>query len=160
MRAPWFDYQQRICHALCLWVGFLKPKISCKNIVLFAWRCDVLTMFQKIAKHSANDASNDVHRPPLPGNSRGGSLGPLRKTAQSKICSQFYKCSVYNVDLEAKMRKKELKYDFINTLGAKKDSGWYFWDFLQNWWNASFWRSSLAAWGQDAKLNGMKFGWL
>ena len=28
-------------------------------------RCDVLTMFQKIAKHRANDASNDVHRPPL-----------------------------------------------------------------------------------------------
>jgi len=26
-------------------------------------------MFQKIAKHRANDASNDVHRPPL---SRGG----------------------------------------------------------------------------------------
>ena len=23
-------------------------------------------MFQKIAKHRANDASNDVHRPPLP----------------------------------------------------------------------------------------------
>ena len=36
MRSPWFDYQQRICHALCLWVGFLKPKTSCKNIVLFA----------------------------------------------------------------------------------------------------------------------------
>ena len=30
------DYQQIICHALCLWVGFLKPKTSCKNIVLFA----------------------------------------------------------------------------------------------------------------------------
>ena len=26
MRSPWFDYQQRICHALCLWVGFLRPK--------------------------------------------------------------------------------------------------------------------------------------
>ena len=24
-------------------------------------------MFQKIAKHRANDASNDVHRPPLSG---------------------------------------------------------------------------------------------
>ena len=24
-------------------------------------------MFQKIAKHRANDASNDVHCPPLPG---------------------------------------------------------------------------------------------
>ena len=36
MRSPWFDYQQRICHALCLWVGFLKPKTLCKNIVLFA----------------------------------------------------------------------------------------------------------------------------
>ena len=36
MRSPWFDYQQRICHALCLWVGFLKPKTSCKNIALFA----------------------------------------------------------------------------------------------------------------------------
>ena len=37
MRSPWFDdYQQRICRALCLWVGFLKPKTSCKNIVLFA----------------------------------------------------------------------------------------------------------------------------
>ena len=29
-------------------------------------------MFQKIAKHRANDASNDVHRPPLDG---GGSCG-------------------------------------------------------------------------------------
>merc|ERR1711963_272540 len=36
MRSPWFDYLQRICPALCLWVGFLKPKTSCKNIVLFA----------------------------------------------------------------------------------------------------------------------------
>ena len=29
------------------------------------YRCDFLTMFQKTAKHRANDASNDVHRPPL-----------------------------------------------------------------------------------------------
>ena len=29
-------------------------------------------MFQKIAKHRANDASNDVHRPPL-----GGGAQPL-----------------------------------------------------------------------------------
>ena len=28
-------------------------------------------MFQKIAKHRANDASNDVHRPPLQGGPRG-----------------------------------------------------------------------------------------
>ena len=28
-------------------------------------RCNDLTMFQKNAKHRANDASNDVHRPPL-----------------------------------------------------------------------------------------------
>ena len=29
-------------------------------------------MFQKIAKHRANDASNDVHRPPLGGVLGGG----------------------------------------------------------------------------------------
>ena len=29
-------------------------------------------MFQKIAKHRANDASNDVHRPPLGPTSAGG----------------------------------------------------------------------------------------
>ena len=28
-------------------------------------------MFQKIAKHRANDASHDVHRTPLPGESNG-----------------------------------------------------------------------------------------
>ena len=28
MGSPWFDYHQRIWHALCLWVGFLKPKTS------------------------------------------------------------------------------------------------------------------------------------
>ena len=28
-------------------------------------------MFQKIAKHRANDASNDVHRPPLEGGEGG-----------------------------------------------------------------------------------------
>ena len=31
-------------------------------------------MFQKIAKHRANDASNDVHRPPLP-KEGGGARG-------------------------------------------------------------------------------------
>ena len=31
-------------------------------------------MFQKIAKHRANDASNDVHRPPLTGGSQVPSL--------------------------------------------------------------------------------------
>ena len=31
-------------------------------------------MFQKIAKHRANDASNDVHRPPL---TRGPNRPPL-----------------------------------------------------------------------------------
>ena len=31
-------------------------------------RCDFLTMFKKIAKHRANDASLMMHRPPLPVN--------------------------------------------------------------------------------------------
>ena len=31
MRSPWFDYQQRIFHAPCLWVGFLKPKHCVKT---------------------------------------------------------------------------------------------------------------------------------
>jgi len=39
-------------------------------------------MFQKIAKHRANDASNDVHRPPLAcGEAQGedeGQVGVLR----------------------------------------------------------------------------------
>ena len=30
-------------------------------------------MFQKIAKHRANDASNDVHRPPLPSSAQSES---------------------------------------------------------------------------------------
>ena len=34
-------------------------------------------MFQKIAKHRANDASNDVHRPPLGGTRRGPIAPPL-----------------------------------------------------------------------------------
>ena len=34
-------------------------------------------MFQKIAKHRANDASNDVHRPPLLVNGEGVKLGLL-----------------------------------------------------------------------------------
>ena len=36
------------------------------------WLCDFLTMFQKIAKHRANDASLTMHRPPLdPGGTSG-----------------------------------------------------------------------------------------
>ena len=38
-------------------------------------------MFQKIAKHRANDASNDVHRPPLP---VGGSVGGCGAQAVSR----------------------------------------------------------------------------
>ena len=36
-------------------------------------------MFQKIAKHRANDASNDVHRPPLVGASM-----------EMKMCSKIF----------------------------------------------------------------------
>ena len=38
-------------------------------------------MFQKIAKHRANDASNDVHRPPLPKVAQSGPKWP--KVVQS-----------------------------------------------------------------------------
>ena len=47
-------------------------------------------MFQKIAKHRANDASNDVHRPPLPTTSFAGSseespLGTLVPLLRSAV---------------------------------------------------------------------------
>ena len=52
-------------------------------------------MFQKIAKHRANDASNDVHRPPLPTNRtkeiklllhhyEGEEIGPLPIVDEAK----------------------------------------------------------------------------
>jgi len=57
---------------------FLKPKTSCKTSCFFLndamfWRCfwknidvDVFDDVLQNAKHRANDASNDVNRPPLP----------------------------------------------------------------------------------------------
>ena len=38
-------------------------------------------MFQKIAKHRANDASNDVHRPPLRRHSSLAGCGERRRCA-------------------------------------------------------------------------------
>ena len=58
---------------------FLKPKTSCKTSCFFLndamfWRCfwknidvDVFDDVLQNAKHRANDASNDVNRPPLDG---------------------------------------------------------------------------------------------
>ena len=59
--------------------GVPKPSNIMENIVLSPLRCDVLAMFLKKnidvdvfddvlqnTKHRANDASNDVNRPPLP----------------------------------------------------------------------------------------------
>ena len=61
-------------------------------------------MFQKIAKHRANDASNDVHRPPLPtaGHVTIGvqsSVGRRRLSRTSAQCphvlSIFFLCFFY-----------------------------------------------------------------
>ena len=38
-------------------------------------------MFQKIAKHRANDASNDVHRPPLDANGKMSKVGAILLSA-------------------------------------------------------------------------------
>ena len=51
-------------------------------------------MFQKIAKHRANDASNDVHRPPLEGVGLQGLKGSRgRPTGSQGVKGQAYRVS-------------------------------------------------------------------
>ena len=54
-------------------------------------------MFQKIAKHRANDASNDVHRPPLP-KSRPDVIGLASSTLQSQPIQKVvhdFRCVIF-----------------------------------------------------------------
>ena len=58
-------------------------------------------MFQKIAKHRANDASNDVHRPPLP--VRRGHIVYLKFSNQGDLkygTSFAKKCSTIKSEFE------------------------------------------------------------
>ena len=59
---------------LCLWVDFMKSKISCKNSELLlndpmflkkTLPSDVFDNVLQTAKHRTNDASKDVNHPPL-----------------------------------------------------------------------------------------------
>ena len=57
-------------------------------------------MFQKIAKHRANDASNDVHRPPLPIGPTGHNMPGIEKVfSQTKGGQLSMWCAVrYRLD--------------------------------------------------------------
>ena len=66
--------------------SILNYAIFCSMFFNFE-RCDLLTMFQKIAKHRANDASNNVHRPPLPAYPRCWSPSSQPPLLAQETCS-------------------------------------------------------------------------
>ena len=66
----------------------LKHRTFCLTMQCFE-RCDFLMMFQKIAKHCANDASLTMHRTPLEGRHKFFMLPKICRNISSQSNSQL-----------------------------------------------------------------------